>query len=93
MLSTLTLPAPNSSNTIKQIKNNAATWPSPKKSALCALNNAIPMQIINGIQASLVNKPSITKRLQKNSANITNAVVALEPIPIKFIMCAAVSLK
>jgi len=33
------------------------------------------MQIINGIKDSLVNKPKINNKLQKNSANMVNAKV------------------
>jgi len=53
----------------------------PKKSPWCATNNATDIVMINGIQASLVKRPSIINAAQKNSAKIASDKDALEPIP------------
>jgi hypothetical protein len=78
-LSKLTLPGPVNNNVKKAIKNIPAASPFPKKSPPMAENKATAMAITNGIQASLVNKPMITKAAQKNSAKTTRANDVVEP--------------
>jgi hypothetical protein len=79
--SRLTLPGPANNKVAKHARNKPASSPLPKKSPWCATNNATDIVIINGIQASLVKRPSIINAAQKNSAKIASDNDALEPMP------------
>lgn len=79
-LSKLAFPGPVTSNTKKTMRNIPAASPLPKKSPLFAENSATDIAITNGMQASLVNKPSMINAAQKNSAKTTSANDVVEPM-------------
>jgi hypothetical protein len=81
--STLALPGPHSSNVRNPAKNNAAVSPVSKKSILWTLNRAIDILITNGIDTSLVNKPIVINKAQKNSAKMDKTRDDVEPMPIR----------
>ncbi len=83
MPSTLALPGPHSSNVRNPAKNNVAFSPVSKKSILWTLNKAIDILINKGIATSLVNKPIVINKAQKNSAKIDNTREDGEPMPRK----------
>jgi hypothetical protein len=77
--SRLTFPGPVISNTKNATRYNPAASPFPKKSPPIAENKATDIAINSGIQANLVNKPSIINAAQKNSAKTTRANDVVEP--------------
>ena len=85
MPSTLTFPGPTNNRTKYAVKNNAGVMPLPKTSPLNTLNKATDMVMISGMEANLVNNPSIRKSEQKNSAKTTSASDMVDPIPKKLI--------
>lgn len=78
--SRLTFPGPVNSSTKNTVINSPAASPLPKKSPLCAENNATDIAMTKGIHASLVKRPMITNAAQKNSAKTTRANDVVEPM-------------
>ncbi len=81
--STLTLPGPQKSIVRKPIKKYVAFSPVLKISMLCTLNKATDMLITSGTATTLVNKPMIRKRAQKNSAKMASTSELVDPMPNK----------
>jgi len=82
--STLTRPGPQSKMAKKPERYTAESSPLPNKCPFEEMKNAYPKLIMTGSTVNLVNKPSVTKMEQKNSANTTNASVAVLPMPKRF---------
>ena len=57
------------------------------------MNKATNIAITKGMQANLVNNPSIKSMAQKNSAKITNTRDTVLPSPMKFINLFCIELK
>ena len=83
MPSTLTLPGPHNTSVRKPAKKSVAFSPILKKSMWWTLNSATDMLTINGIATSLVNKPIVINKAQKNSAKMDKISEGVDPIPAK----------
>ena len=89
----LALPGPRIRIVRKATRYKAGNSPLPKKSLCVTLKKTTLIEMTSGMAASLVNKPRIIKRLQKNSANMVRERDKVLPKPMKFIKCSLYSAK